>query len=310
MYLGVSGAIKWSALSGLASAWRITLFALILLWTEVVVAAWRLCVLFRPRGFQLSLNSSIRLSLVGMFFNLFLPGSGGGDVVKVFYATHGNRGRGPEVIAILLLDRAAGLFALLVWLLLAWPLFPQLVRSMPILGQMLWIAALTVVAMLAAVSVCFSTRLRNSRLLSWLERQPLGRHLTQVFDTIHSYRSNIASLWTAVGISLFAHTLTILAMLLVARAVVSATVTWKAAILIPLGMVVNALPLTPGGLGVGEAAFDALFKGAGLTGGAETLLAWRLLMLLISLLGLIFYLQGRRQFVYASGATSAVDGQS
>src|SRR5579862_3296319 len=219
VYLGVSGAIKWTALLGLASAWRITLFALILLCAEVVVAAWRLCVLFRPRGFLLSLNSSIRLTLVGMFFNLFLPGSGGGDVVKVFYATHGNRGRGPEVLAILLLDRAAGLFALLVWLLLAWPLSPQLVRSMPILSQMLWIAALTAIAMLAAVRVCFSTRLRNSSLLSWLERQPLGRHLAQVFDTVHSYRSNTASLWAAVGISLLAHTLTIWATLLVARAI-------------------------------------------------------------------------------------------
>lgn len=77
VYLGASGAIKWSALWGLVSAWKITLVALTLLWAELAVGAWRLCVLLAPRGFHLSLNSSIRLTLVGMFFNSFLPGSGG-----------------------------------------------------------------------------------------------------------------------------------------------------------------------------------------------------------------------------------------
>jgi glycosyltransferase 2 family protein len=309
-YLGVSGAIKWSALWGLVSAWRITLVALILLWVDVVVTAWRLCVLIAPRGFQLSLKSSVRLTLVGMFFNSFLPGSGGGDVVKVLYAAHGNRGRRTEVVTILLLDRATGMFALLVWPLFILPLFPGLLRSMPALNRLLLIAALIAVAMLLGVWVCFSTRLRNSRLLSWIFRKPFGGYLKQIFDTVHAYRNHIGTLWAAVGISMLAHTLTVLVTLLGSWAIVSGAIAWKEVILIPLGMLVNTLPLTPGGLGVGEAAFDALFKGAGLTGGAETLLAWRLLMLLIGLVGLAFYLQGRRQFVYTAGATSTVDTQS
>jgi uncharacterized membrane protein YbhN (UPF0104 family) len=69
-------------------------------------------------------------------------------------------------------------------------------------------------------------------------------------------------------------------------------------VLIPLGFTANALPFTPGGLGVGEAAFNKLFALAGLTGGAEALLGWRLLTILIGLLGLAFYLQGRKRFVH------------
>jgi len=42
------------------------------------------------------------------------------------------------------------------------------------------------------------------------------------------------------------------------------------------GMLANALPVTPGGLGVGEAAFDRLFNLAGFTGGASMLLGWAL----------------------------------
>lgn len=306
VYLGVSGAIKWSALWGLASAWRVSLVALILLFVDMVVTAWRLCVLIAPRGFHLSLKSSVRLTLVGTFFNSFLPGSGGGDVVKILYATHGNRGRRTEVATILLLDRATGMFALLVWPLLVLPFFPGLLHSMPDLNRLLMIAAVIAVGMIIGTLVCFSTGLRNSRLFSWIIQKPFGAYLRQIFDTVHAYRHNIGTLWAAVGISMIAHTLTVLVTLLGSFAILSGPIHWKAAVLIPLGMLVNTVPLTPGGLGVGEAAFDVLFKGAGLTGGAETLLAWRLLMLFIGLIGLVFYLQGRQQTVYTKGSATTI----
>ena len=79
------------------------------------------------------------------------------------------------------------------------------------------------------------------------------------------------------------------------------------AVLIPLGHLANTLPITPGGLGVGEAAFNKLFALAGLEGGAETLLGWRLLTLLLGLVGLVFYLQGRKRFVHAGEAVPTVD---
>jgi uncharacterized protein (TIRG00374 family) len=310
VYLGVSGAIKWSALLGLASAWRITLLALIILFVDMVVTAWRLCVLIAPRGFHLSLYSSLRLTLVGSFFNAFLPGSVGGDFVKIFYATRGHAGRRTEVATILLLDRAVGMFALLVWLLVFLPLFPALLHTMPILLRLLLVMAVLAAAMLLGAWLCLSVRVRKSDLLSWVFRKLPGNYMEVIFDTVHAYRNNLGAIWSAFGISLLAQTLNVAVALLAARAIVPAAFTWKASVLMQLGFLINTLPLTPGGLGVGEAAFDALFKGAGLTGGAETLLAWRFLMLLIGLFGLVFYLQGRRQFVYASGTTSAVDTQS
>jgi uncharacterized membrane protein YbhN (UPF0104 family) len=67
-----------------------------------------------------------------------------------------------------------------------------------------------------------------------------------------------------------------------------------------LGFLANTLPVTPGGLGVGEAAFKMLFSMAGLAGGAEVLLGWRLLMILMGLLGLAFYVQGHTRFIHES----------
>lgn len=62
--------------------------------------------------------------------------------------------------------------------------------------------------------------------------------------------------------------------------------------LVPLGMLANALPLTPGGIGVGEAAFESLFRSVGVNGGAEAILAWRLLTTVIDLCGGALLLMG------------------
>jgi uncharacterized membrane protein YbhN (UPF0104 family) len=60
------------------------------------------------------------------------------------------------------------------------------------------------------------------------------------------------------------------------------------------GFFANALPVTPGGLGVGETAFDTLFRFAGATTGAELLVAWRLGMVPFCLLGWLLYVAGVR----------------
>ena len=60
-----------------------------------------------------------------------------------------------------------------------------------------------------------------------------------------------------------------------------------------LAMLANVLPLTPGGLGVGELAFDRLFETQGHEGGASLMLSWRAAMLPIVLAGGVLYALGR-----------------
>jgi uncharacterized membrane protein YbhN (UPF0104 family) len=201
----------------------------------------------------------------------------------------------------MLLDRAVGMFALMVWPLLVAPLFPHLVGSLPILQILLWAAASVSIAMVMGMLLSYMRRVRNSWFVSWtLRNLPLGGYAERVFATVHAYRHNPTTLLAAVGISLLAHTMTIGATLLAAQATNPGGFHWHMTLLIPLGFLATALPVTPGGLGVGEAAFDKLFSMAGLTGGVEALLGWRVLMVVIGLSGLIFYLQGRKRLIHES----------
>lgn len=305
-YLGNSGVIDWSALLGLVVAWPVTLIAFLLVLTDIVVTAWRLCLLLEPRGLHLSLTSSVRLTLIGTFFNSCLPGSSGGDLVKIYYASAGNHGRRTEVATIMVLDRVVGMLALLLWPLVLAPLFPQLIASSTALRLLLWGAAAVAAVTTAMILIALSTTVRDSRLLAWiLAKIPMGVYAERVLNTVHQYRHNRLTLLAATGISMLAHTVGIGVTLMIAMVAIPAGAAREMIILIPIGFMANVVPVTPGGLGVGEAAFDALFAIAGLSGGAVVLLGWRLLLLVVGLFGLVLYLQGQRRLVQPRPAADA-----
>lgn len=309
-FLGASGAINWSEFLNLASAWPTTLEGMVLLLATSVLASWRLCLLLRPQNLRLSLWASVKLSLIGTFFNTCLPGAAGGDIVRIYYATEGNAGRRTEVATVMLLDRFIGMFALLLWPLLLTPLFPRFLASLPGLSVLLWTTGAIAAALFCGMLVCLMPRVRQHRLFAWLlQHAPLGHHAGRMFDTIALYRHSVGLLLAAVALSLCIHGLLIWTVLQLVSVTNPAGMTLDMLLLIPLGFLANTLPLTPGGLGVGEAAFNHLFAMAGFTGGAEALLGWRLLTLLIGLFGLGFYLRGNPRFIHEPGPP-AVPAQS
>lgn len=96
----------------------------------------------------------------------------------------------------------------------------------------------------------------------------------------------------AFGLSLIIQLLNIIIIQLILLANGSASARWEAALLTPFGMLANSLPLTPGGLGVGEAAFESMFYVAGLTCGAEAILSSRVLTTLVDLAGVGLVIAG------------------
>jgi hypothetical protein len=81
------------------------------------VGAFRLNAYFRAMGLHLSAGYNWRLSLLGMYYNLFLPGGIGGDGYKVWFLSKTFGPRKRDLVWPLLLDRVSGL-AVLVALLL------------------------------------------------------------------------------------------------------------------------------------------------------------------------------------------------
>jgi uncharacterized membrane protein YbhN (UPF0104 family) len=156
--------------------------------------------------------------------------------------------------------------------------------------------------MLAGTAVVWSSRIRSSlRYQQILARVPLGRYLARAAEAIYRYRDRKAALLRAALLSMAGHALLALTFGIAGTVLVPGVPFMTVGTLSLLGLVANALPVTPGGLGVGEAASEALFRAVGVPGGASLIAAWRVGTILVSALGAAFYIRGMREPARAHG---------
>jgi uncharacterized membrane protein YbhN (UPF0104 family) len=310
VYLTKSGQINFSSLASLFHKWPITIAAFLFLLLDILMMSIRASLLFRNARLSLSLANSLQLSLIGFLFSTFLPGAAGGDIAKLVYATKENHGRRAEVATVLILDRLVGLFSLVLLPLLFAPFFPALLRSVPVLCRLLYMDALLAGSMLLGTALVMFFPPARSWLGWFLSRWPSIKNLAlRVLDAMAAHGKARGTLFFALILSLLANLALIVVTALGLYAVSPASFSARLAIVAPMGHLVNSLPLTPGGIGVGESAFNALFNLTGMNGGAETLLCVRLWNISVGLLGLFVYFFGLGRIVhpYEDGVDSDTD---
>jgi glycosyltransferase 2 family protein len=304
-YLAKSGVISFSALSKLIVEWPLTVAAMAIFLVDIFLMALRTTWLFRPLGMRLTVGKSMQLTLVSIFFSTFLPGAGGGDIVKLYYATKTNTGRRTEVATVLLFDRAIGFFAMLILPFFFVPLFLPLLRAVPMLRTILFLIAGISAGMLAVFLLCAFYHRPIRFLAHESSALPGWRKLaSRVLETIGSYRQSTGTLLGSLVLSLVANLSVIAITVLAVLALDPAGLSSRMFLVVPIAQAINGLPLTPGGLGVGETSLNVLFKLAGLQGGAEIFLCWRVWKAMVGLLGLVTYVRGMSGVVFVSESES------
>ncbi|MBE7176855.1 MAG: flippase-like domain-containing protein [Mucilaginibacter polytrichastri] len=77
-----------------------------------IISSWRLLGIFRTIGLDLSFTYNFRLYLLGMFYNLFLPGGIGGDGYKIYLLKKHFSHSGKKIFWSIMMDRLSGVWAL------------------------------------------------------------------------------------------------------------------------------------------------------------------------------------------------------
>lgn len=196
----------------------------------------------------------VRLYFVGLFVNLFAPGTIAGDVTRGL-GLGGKQGRSVALLSVLA-HRLTGLVALLALASVAallqrqYPLSPPLRVAIAILP----FAALTV--LLAAP--------RAAGVLSTLLNRPLSFPREWASATLRTLPA-----------ALCYHAMQIGAMLLVARALSIKVASVTLALFVPLANIAGMVPITVSGLGVREATYVFFLRAVG--GNADNALALGLL---------------------------------
>ncbi|MDJ0520585.1 MAG: lysylphosphatidylglycerol synthase transmembrane domain-containing protein [Planctomycetota bacterium] len=230
----------------------------------VVMVAFRWKLLLHAVGIDMPYLRVARLTFIGGFFNLAVPGATGGDFVKAWYAQKeararydGQRGMGTKAVLSVFVDRFLGLFGLVV--------FAAGVLLLTARGDAYDVPRIVVLIVLgvaiASGIVVVSRRVRRALGLSWLVRRlPFQNILEELQAAARLYRNHLGTLVATLGISLLNHAANATACYFLAQALGIQGVTLGGAMaLVPLANLLSAIPLLPGGWGVGELAFAYFF---------------------------------------------------
>jgi uncharacterized membrane protein YbhN (UPF0104 family) len=240
------------------------------------ISAWRWQLLARPLGFRESLPQFAAFYFIGMYFNLLLPTSVGGDVVRA-WCLDGASGRRLAAFLSVLVDRLSGLLILLLVAcggVLACP------RAVP-----LWVAGcvwgLAAGAIVGLLVLPLLTR--------WTARFERLRRFAE--GTRFYLRSRRLLLGTA-GLSLGVQLANVVLVWLIGQAISVRVPDAYFLVFVPLVTLLTLLPISLNGMGIREASTVLFLAPVGVGEGAALGLAllWFFALTAASLCGGIVYL--------------------
>lgn len=229
--------------------------ALLVLLVAFAVTFYRWHILMRAVEIDVPLSRTVRLSLIGLFFNNLVPGSTGGDVVRAFYVARAEKKRTRGVVSVLM-DRIIGLTALAFMAGLV-----SLFRlDDPRLAEVLFIILVIDAGILAATAVFYSKRLRRLLALDRLFRiLPFQGVMQEIDQALLLYRYKKGVVAQAFFLSFVGQVLFVLNNALIGDAIGIECSFTTYLVLVPIAGIVSAVPLLPGGWGLGEFAYTKLF---------------------------------------------------
>jgi len=302
----VAGLLYWLVQSG-----KLDFSQLVILIREpwilvAVISAWlvgtflgaaRWLMLLRGLDLEMGYFRALRLQLIGLFFNTAMPGAVGGDIIKAIYVIREQQTqrRTPAMLTVLL-DRVVGLAALFILAAVAVGFDLGFFAARPVMLPLVGFIGIGVVGMLVGFVVVIYPfapgRDPVARLLTW--RVPGFNFLSKVYEALRCYRHRPLVLVGTVLISCVIQLCSMaLGYLLLLRLTGQSPAPGVFATVFSTGIMTTALPIAPGGLGVGHVAFDKLFSMAGLTGGANVFNVLVLSQLCLNLIGFVPYLLHR-----------------
>ena len=254
--------------------------------------------LLRAQGIHLSWWKTIQLNYIGGFFNIALPGAISGDFVKAFYIGREVQGQRARAFGSILFDRVAGLSALAFVsagaMLVGFPTF----NGTPVFSALRFLITLAASLALLFYIYLFALREQHDPLLYFLRQLELKfpklGSFTRIYEGIRHYHHHrwvvIKSLILSAGV----HLAIGWACFYFAQALGDDQVSLLASyVVVPLGLLVTAVPVMPAGVGTGHAAFLYLFHLVGCERGADIFTLYALVSMLIGAIGGFIYIRFR-----------------
>lgn len=282
--------------------------AMVFLGAQLNVLRWHL--LLRWQGSPLRFGQSWQISYISHFLGSFLPGAAGSDALRALYLHRECREMRAPAFLTILFDRILGLAALLLLVLGLAAAMPGKLLGEPVLAILVLGAAALVLALTAALPFA-------SWLLPRLRRLPIPRIAGTaerlggaLVAALANWRGQPWRVLFCLGIGVLGHVFVAAAIILLTRAIgIRVLSTGEVGLAGTLAVLANQLPLTPGGLGVGETSFAQICRmlapGSTAMAYGSAIFAFRLVTLLSFLPGAVALFMFRHSGGPAQAAAKA-----
>lgn len=268
--------------------WLIFGFVCLLFVGINLMTSYRLKKVLSIQAIRVGYRKLVYLNFIGLFFNLFLPSSLGGDVVKAYYISK-ESGTKLKSISSIVADRLFGLTAVIFVALISLPFFftqesdPHLTISVLVFASAFFLVVTLLLNQRMAKKFSFVKNL--------IPTQGLKQKLTDFYHTISYFRHHPKMLLTCFGLSLMVQIVAISMGYLVSNSLSLNVDFYIFLLILPVTSIISMLP-SLGGLGVREASVVYfLSKYSSVEGATAFVLAYDILIYGFGLIcGIVFAL--------------------
>lgn len=240
---------------------RILILGLALFFIQFILFAFR-WKLFVDQFSHLEFKTAFKLTLIGQFFSFFIPGGVGGDVVKALELAKEHIASRSKTLSTVIADRVLGLFNMILFSSVFLTIeyfnvpFEQLNRYLTVSWGLLFLVTsglLTAPYIVKLLNQFFDGK--ESKLLIHLNK--LINSFSLTFESFRNFKLMLKNMVLCLAVQL----ITIFFMYSVVKNLNIQPPPFLIFFsLCCFGILASAIPLTPAGIGVGQAAFYFLFS--------------------------------------------------
>ena len=225
-----------------------------------IAAAFRWYVLLKVQKIHLTLPRLLALFLIGMFYNQFLPGGTGGDIIKSYYLLKETPDKKAGALLAVVFDRFIGLVALVAitgtLIGLRYDFLSQTTETRNLLWVLLVVLSASIVALLSTFVISGFNLFH-----SLPEKFPGREKLIEISAAYHLYARHWRATLVAFGASLVAHLATFATFLCAAYALGAAVPLVNFFAVMPIERTISALPISFAGIGLREKVLQIMLHG-------------------------------------------------
>jgi len=226
----------------------------------------------------------------GILYSAFLPGGISGDAVRAYLFMKAVPNRRLAILGAMVLDRVLGLVSMV---FLGFIAACYMALNVPIIRPYLLGFGAIFFTLIGGVALLHFIGARHEHQQSAAEGlvEKIWTRVTSIIASLRIHDYAPRALTFVVLQSMVIHLLAVALIYICSVYARSGLDFLRVFVATPIGLLVNAIPLSPGGLGIGENAFELLYKTIGGQNGATSFLLARVFLYSPALIGLAYVLK-------------------